>query len=59
MAFPDGSKVMNSHRPYWEISAGVRGILRFFQVEYVRRMNYHEQTRAPKNSVRFGFTLMF
>ena len=59
MPFPQGSKVMDSHRPYWEISAGVRGILRFFQVEYVRRMNYYEDTPAPKNSVRFGFTLMF
>ena len=59
MPFPEGSNIMDSHRPYWEISAGVRGILRFFQVEYVRRMNYYEHTRAPKNSVRFGFTLMF
>ena len=59
MAFPEGSMVMNPRIPYWEISAGVRGIFRFFQIEYVRRMNYNPPTRGHKNSVRFGFTLMF
>lgn len=50
---------MNPKIPYWEISAGVRGIFRFFQVEYVRRMNYNPPYRGSKNSVRFGFTMMF
>jgi hypothetical protein len=45
--------------PYWEISAGVRGILRFFQIEYVRRMNYNPATYGAKNSIRLGFTMMF
>lgn len=59
MEFPADSHIMNSREPYWEISAGVRGILRFFQIEYVRRMNYNPPTRGHKNSVRLGFTLMF
>ena len=59
MAFPDESYIMNPRVPYWEISAGVRGILRFFQIEYVRRMNYNPPTRGHKNSVRIGFTMMF
>ncbi len=59
MLFPDGSRLMNPKVPYWEISIGVRSIFRFFQVEYVRRMNYHEGMRGQKNSVRFGFTMMF
>ena len=59
MAFPDDARIMNPEIPYWEISAGVRGILRFFQIEYVRRMNYNPPTRGHKNSVRLGFTLMF
>ena len=59
MLFPEGSQVMDPKVPYWEISAGVRGIFRFFQIEYVRRMNYNPPTRGNKNSVRFGFTLMF
>ena len=59
MAFPDDSRIMNPRVPYWEISAGVRGILRFFQIEYVRRMNYNPSTYGAKNSVRLGFTMMF
>ena len=59
MYFPDESYVMNPRVPYWEISAGVRGILRFFQIEYVRRMNYNPPTRGHKNSIRLGFTMMF
>ena len=59
MAFPDQSRLMNPEIPYWEISLGIRSIFRFFQVEYVRRMNYNDNRFGPKNSVRFGFTLMF
>ena len=59
MYFPDESYIMNPRVPYWEISAGVRGILRFFQIEYVRRMNYNPPARGHKNSVRIGFTMMF
>lgn len=60
MSFPESSGLMNPKIPYWEISLGVRSIFRFFQVEYVRRMNYNGMaSRAPKNSVRLGFTLMF
>ena len=57
--FPENTRVINSKVPYWEISLGIRSILRFFQVEYVRRMNYNDNRFGPKNSVRFGFTMMF
>ena len=59
MVFPEDSHIMNPRVPYWEISAGVRGILRFFQIEYVRRMNYNPSAFGAKNSVRLGFTMMF
>ena len=59
MDVPEQAHIMNPKEPYWEISLGVRSIFRFFQVEYVRRMNYNGQSKAPKNSVRFGFTMMF
>jgi len=59
MYFPEDSYVMDSKVPYWEISLGIRSIFRFFQIEYVRRMNYNDHSRGHKNSVRFGFTLMF
>ncbi len=59
MAFPDQTRVINAKVPYWEISLGIRSIFRFFQVEYVRRMNYNDNRFGPKNSVRLGFTMMF
>ena len=59
MLFPEQSQLMNPRVPYWEISLGIRSIFRFFQVEYVRRMNYNNSRFGPKNSVRVGFTLMF
>ena len=57
--FPEETRVIDSKVPYWEISLGIRSIFRFFQVEFVRRMNYNDNRFGPKNSVRFGFTLMF
>ena len=59
MYFPDESYLMNPKIPYWEISLGIRSIFRFFQIEYVRRMNYNDHSQGHKNSVRLGFTLMF
>jgi len=59
MAFPEHTNILDPKRPYWEISLGIRSIFRFFQVEYVRRMNYNDCRFGPKNSVRFGFTVMF
>ena len=58
-AFPEGSYMLDPKVPYWEISLGIRSIFRFFQVEYVRRMNYNDHSHGHKNSVRFGVTLMF
>ena len=59
MYFPEESYLMNPKIPYWEISLGIRSIFRFFQIEYVRRMNYNDHSHGHKNSVRLGFTLMF
>ena len=59
MVFPNETNLLNPKIPYWEISLGIRSIFRFFQVEYVRRMNYNDIRFGPKNSVRLGFTVMF
>lgn len=59
MVFPEQTNLLNPKVPYWEISLGIRSIFRFFQIEYVRRMNYNNERFGPKNSVRLGFTLMF
>ncbi len=59
MLFPDETRVINPKVPYWEISLGIRSIFRFFQIEYVRRMNYNDNRFGPKSSIRLGFTMMF
>lgn len=59
MYFPEGCYVIDPHHPYWEISLGVHNIFKFFQVEYVRRMNYNYLPTAHKNGVRFRIRLSF
>ena len=58
MAMPATTKLMNPRVPYWEITAGIRNIFRFFEVEFVRRMNYNDGVHT-KNGVRFGFDMTF
>ena len=59
MAFPEGSYVIDPHKPYWEISLGVHNILKILHVEYVRRMNYNELPTAHKNGVRLMLRMKF
>lgn len=59
MAFPEGSYVMDKKRPYVELVFGIHNIFRFFQVEYVRRLNYLDLPTAKKHGVRFKFSLRF
>ncbi|MBQ9356593.1 MAG: carboxypeptidase-like regulatory domain-containing protein [Prevotella sp.] len=59
MYFPEGSYVMDSHRPYWEVSAGIHNIFKIVHVEYVRRLNYNELPTAHKHGVRFMIRMTF
>jgi len=59
MAFPEGSYVMDSNRPYVEVLAGVHNVFRFFHIEYVRRLNYLDLPTATKNGIRIKFSLKF
>lgn len=59
MAFPDGSYMMDDHRPYIELVAGVHNVFRFFHIEYVRRLNYLDLPTAKKHGIRFKFSLKF
>jgi hypothetical protein len=38
---------------------GVHNIFKFFQVEYVRRMNYNYLPTAHKHGIRFRIKLSF
>ena len=59
MAFPDGCNIMSPDKPYCEFVAGIHNIFRFFQVEYVRRLNYLSLPSAHKHGVRFRVKVRF
>ena len=59
MAFPTGSYIMDTHRPYWEVVLGVHNIFKLLHVEYVRRMNYNELPTGKKHGIRFMVRLTF
>ncbi len=59
MEFPDGSYVMNPHRPYVEVLVGIHNIFKILHVEYVRRLNYLDLPTANKQGVRFMFRITF
>ncbi len=56
--FPDGTKVMDKKKPYWEIVVGVHNIFKFFAIDYVRRMNYYGPG-IKKDGIRFAFMASF
>ncbi len=59
MYFPEGSTVMNPDRPYCELVIGIHNILKFFHVEYVRRLNYNELPTSPKWGMRYVIAFSF
>ena len=52
MQFPEGSYVMDPHRPYIELIAGIHNIFKIFHVQFVHRLNYNNLPTAKKNGVR-------
>lgn len=59
MMFPEGSFVMDSHQPYFELIAGVHNIFKILHVEYVRRLNYLDLPTAQKHGIRFMMRMTF
>ena len=59
MMFPEGSFVMDSHQPYFELIAGVHYIFKILHVEYVRRLNYLDLPTAHKHGIRFMMRMTF
>lgn len=45
--------------PYMEYSVGVENILKFFRVDYVRRLNYLNNPDVKKSGFRISFELSF
>ena len=59
MEFPEGSYVMDPHKPYVECALGVHNILKLLHVEWVHRCNYNNLPTANKNGVRFMIRMKF
>lgn len=59
MQFPEGCYVMDPHKPYVELIAGVHNIFKLLHVEFVHRCNYNELPTAHKNGVRLMMRLTF
>lgn len=59
MELPKDSYAMNAGEPYVELKVGIHNIFKFFRIDFVRRLNYLDQTTAPKNAIRLGFGLSF
>ncbi len=59
MQFPEGSTIMDPHRPYMEVSFGIHNIFKLFHVEYVRRLNYLDLPTAHKHGVRLMMQMTF
>ena len=59
MYFPEGSHVMDSNKPYWEISAGIHNIFKIVHVEYIRRLSYNHLPTAHKWGMRYVIAFSF
>ena len=59
MQFPEGSYIMDPHRPYIELIAGIHNIFKIFHVQFVHRLNYNNLPTAKKNDVRIMMRFTF
>lgn len=59
MLFPEGVSVMDSKKPYVEVMVGIHNICKFFNIDYVRRLNYNELPTSPKWGLRYSLSLTF
>ena len=59
MYFPEGSYIMDTKKPYWEVSAGIHNIFKIVHVEYVRRLSYLHLPTAHKHGIRFMIRMTF
>ncbi|MGN0281450.1 MAG: DUF5686 family protein [Prevotella sp.] len=59
MMFPTGCHVMDSKKPYYELSLGIHNIFKLIHVEYVRRLNYNDYPGVHKDGIRFMVRMTF
>ena len=58
-AFPSDTYLLNKKEPYWEFHVGIYNILKFFEVDYVRRLSYTGLPGVHKHGIRFTFEFTF
>ena len=59
MMFPTGCHVMDSKKPYYELSLGIHNIFKLMHIEYVRRLNYNDYPGVHKDGIRFMVRMTF
>lgn len=57
--WPNGVNMLNQKKPYMELCAGFHNVFRFFDIYYVRRLNYIDTPGIKKDGVRFKFEMTF
>ena len=57
--FPADTHLMRKNEPYWEFHAGIHNIFKFFEIDYVRRLNYTGYKGVKKDGIRFTFEFTF
>ena len=58
MLFPEGCHVMDSKKPYYELSVGIHNIFKLILVVYVCRLIYHYEN-SHKDGIRFMVRMTF
>ena len=59
MYFPDDCYIMDTKRPYMELSFGIHNIFNLIHIEYIRRLSYLEQPSSKKAIVKIGMEFKF
>lgn len=56
---PEGVGFLDARKPYMEISAGFHNVLKFFDIQYVRRLNYTHKENIKTDGIRVKFEMSF
>ena len=56
---PAETYLMHGAEPYMEFHFGIHNILKFFEVDYVRRLSYTGHHDVKKHGIRFSFEFSF
>lgn len=59
LLFPQETYSTEKGKPYMEYNIGIENILKFFRIDYVRRVNYLGHPNVSKNGFRISFDFTF